>query len=72
MSQESHVLNHFSFSLFTDTCSPGHTPPVVGYSTRLVGVVLVVTCEAVSHDRKVSLAAAITYAGGSSSSERNR
>jgi hypothetical protein len=60
MSQECHVLNRFSFSLFTDTYSPGHTPLIVGYSTHLVSVVLVVTCGAVSHDREVSLWLSLT------------
>jgi hypothetical protein len=60
MSQEYRVLNHYSFSLFTDTYSPGHTPSSFGYSTHLVGVVLVVTCEAVSHHREVSLQESLT------------
>ena len=60
MAQEDRVLNHYSFSLFTDTYSPGHTPSSFGYSTHLVGVVLVVTCEAVSHHREVSLQESLT------------
>jgi len=60
MSRKWHILDGLSFSLFTDTYSPGRTPLIIAHNTHLVGVVLVVAYEDVSCHSPISLWKSLT------------